>query len=501
MPRPTAPQHPRILPYTSSTLRKSDVLAIPVKKGEPAKVFLEAGAEVRTFLKSFDVNLNDLVVRHSLTGKAGELLDIPVTSGNASSLKSIFLVGVGDGTRSDLVKAGSAIGRKLRGSSKSCASLCGGKGELTRAHALALALAAYQFKISGSKEIISSKQAPSFTVIREYDVKEAEAMLVGTLLTRDLIHTPSNMKSPQWMATQARKALGKAPVEITVHQGAKALARFGGLTAVGNSSPKRPPAMIEISYNSRKRKGPHVVLVGKGIMFDTGGVSLKRPYENMVAMKSDMAGAAAILGAIKAAAELEIDCRITGLLMCAENLLSATSQRPSDVITHFDGQTVEVIDTDAEGRLVLADGIGYAMEKLEPDYLIDLATLTGAATLGLSRHYAAMYTRDSALAAKFSKAGESSGDRVWHMPLVDEYATSLRSHVADFKNIAEKPSVGAGSITAALFLEKFVGDTKKTKWVHFDIAGVGRSDSDSGENPKGGTGFGVRLLTEWLQTL
>ncbi len=474
------------------------MLAIPVRKGEPAKVFLEAGAEVRTFLKSVDVNLNDLVARHSLTGKAGELLDIPVTTRKASSLKSIFLVGVGDGTRSDLVKAGSTIGRKLRGSSKSCASLCGGKGGLTRAHALALALAAYQFKISGSNESIN---APTFTVIREYDVKEAQAMLVGTLITRDLIHTPSNMKSPQWMATQARKKLANLPVEITVHQGGKALARFGGLTAVGNSSPKRPPAMIEISYNSRKRKGPHVVLVGKGIMFDTGGVSLKRPYENMVAMKSDMAGAAAILGAIKAAAELEIECRITGLLMCAENLLSATSQRPSDVISHYDGQTVEVIDTDAEGRLVLADGIGYAMEKLNPDYLIDVATLTGAATLGLSRHYAAMYTRDSALAAKFSKAGETSGDRVWHMPLVDEYLPSLRSHVADFKNIAEKPSVGAGSITAALFLEKFVVGTKKTKWVHFDIAGVGRSDSDSGENPKGGTGFGVRLLTEWVKTL
>ena len=474
------------------------MLAIPVRKGEPAKVFLEAGAEVRTFLKSVDVNLNDLVARHSLTGKAGELLDIPVTTRKASSLKSIFLVGVGDGTRSDLVKAGSTIGRKLRGSSKSCASLCGGKGGLTRAHALALALAAYQFKISGSNETIN---APTFTVIREYDVKEAQAMLVGTLITRDLIHTPSNMKSPQWMATQARKKLANLPVEITVHQGGKALARFGGLTAVGNSSPKRPPAMIEISYNSRKRKGPHVVLVGKGIMFDTGGVSLKRPYENMVAMKSDMAGAAAILGAIKAAAELEIECRITGLLMCAENLLSATSQRPSDVISHYDGQTVEVIDTDAEGRLVLADGIGYAMEKLNPDYLIDVATLTGAATLGLSRHYAAMYTRDSALAAKFSKAGETSGDRVWHMPLVDEYLPSLRSHVADFKNIAEKPSVGAGSITAALFLEKFVVGTKKTKWVHFDIAGVGRSDSDSGENPKGGTGFGVRLLTEWVKTL
>lgn len=474
------------------------MLAIPVRTGKPAKINFESGAEIRSYIKKIEsldgqpIDLNELVVRYKLSGKAGELLEVPVSSG---SLSAIYLVGIGDGTRSDLSKAGSAIGRKLRGTSKKCASLCGGKGELTRTHALAMALSSYQFKISKANSI---KEAPTFLLVRKFDFAESAAMLKGTLLTRDLIHTPSNMKSPQWMATQAKKSLAKLPVTITVHQGAKALARFGGLTAVGNSSPKRPPAMIEMSYQSRKKNIPHVVLVGKGIMFDTGGVSLKRPYENMVAMKSDMAGAAAILGTIRAIAELGVNCRVTGLLMCAENLLSATAQRPSDVIKHYDGQTVEVIDTDAEGRLVLADGLGYAVEKLQPDYLIDVATLTGAATLGLSRHYAAMYTRDNALAKKFARAGESSGDKVWHMPLVDEYAPSLRSHVADFKNIAEKPSVGGGSITAALFLENFVGSTR---WVHFDIAGVGRSDSDSGENPKGGTGFAVRLLTEWLQTV
>lgn len=466
------------------------MLALPVVEGS---VNFGGGSEVKEFLKHVKSakELQELAESYKVTGKAGELVEIPV---QYKSLSAIFLVGVGSNSRADLVKAGSAIGRKLRGTSKKCGSLCGGRGELTRAHALALALSAYQWKVNGIA------QAPTFALARKYDHLEAQEMLSGVLLTRDLIHTPSNMKSPQWMATQAKKALGKYPVEITVHQGAKALSRFGGLRAVGNSSPKRPPAMIEISYKKRatSRKVPHVVLVGKGIMFDTGGVSLKRPYENMVAMKSDMAGAAAILGAIRSAAALGINCRITGLLMCAENLLSATSQRPSDVITHYDGQTVEVIDTDAEGRLVLADGLGYAVEKLNPDYLIDLATLTGAATLGLSRHYAAMYTRDNALAKRFAKAGESSGDRVWQMPLVDDYRESLHSEIADFKNIAEKPSVGGGSITAALFLERFVADSR---WVHFDIAGVGRSDSDSGENPKGGTGFGVRLLTEWLKSL
>jgi leucyl aminopeptidase len=184
--------------------------------------------------------------------------------------------------------------------------------------------------------------------------------------------------------------------------------------------------------------------------------------------------------------------------MCAENALYSTAQRPSDVITHFGGTTVEVINTDAEGRLVLADGLAYADAELDPDYLIDVATLTGAATLGLGRQYAAMYTRDVALAQSLYNAGQSSGERVWHMPLIDDYKIALASEIADFNHTAEKPDFNGGSITAALFLEHFAGDRK---WVHLDIAGPARSENDSGENPKGGTGFGVRLLIEWLTSL
>lgn len=221
----------------------------------------------------------------------------------------------------------------------------------------------------------------------------------------------------------------------------------------------------------------------------------------MVGMKSDMSGAAAVLATVIAIAEmgsLAPKIRVTALLMCAENALSSTSQRPSDVITHFGGTTVEVINTDAEGRLVLADGLAYADAKLDPDYLIDVATLTGAATLGLGRQYAAMYTRDISLAQDLYDAGQSVGERVWHMPLIDDYKVALASEIADLNHTAEKPDFNGGSITAALFLEHFAGNRK---WVHLDIAGPARSESDSGENPKGGTGFGVRLLTEWLTSL
>ena len=238
-----------------------------------------------------------------------------------------------------------------------------------------------------------------------------------------------------------------------------------------------------------------MVLVGKGITFDTGGLSLKRPYDTMVAMKSDMTGAAVVLSTVLAVAELGAKVRVTALMMCAENAVSSTSQRPSDVIKHYGGTTVEVLNTDAEGRLVLADGLAYADLNLDPDYLIDVATLTGSATLALGRQYAAMYTRDLKLAKSLHETGNKVGDRVWHMPLVDDYIPALESDIADINHTADKYDFSAGSITAALFLEKFIG---KRKWVHLDIAGPARSESDSGENPKGGTAFGVRLLTEWI---
>ena len=293
------------------------------------------------------------------------------------------------------------------------------------------------------------------------------------------------------------------PFEIIDTIAGKDLAEFGGLRAVGNSSPKPGPRFVQISYHPKGKKKsagilPHVVIVGKGITFDTGGVSLKRPYEFMTAMKSDMAGSAAALGAISALPYFQPQVQVTVLMMLAENALSGTSQRPSDVITHYGGKTVEVLDTDAEGRLVLADGLAYADINLNPDYLIDIATLTGAATLGLGRQHAAMYTRDEKVAKSFSEAGERSGDRVWHMPLVDDYKEALESPIADLSHITSKKHFSAGSVTAALFLEHFAGDRT---WVHFDIAGVARSESDSGENPKGGTGFGVRLLIEWLTSL
>ncbi len=428
--------------------------------------------------------------------KIGEIIEV---KSNTHSIK-IFLIGVGENKLIDQRKLGAILGRRIKGSPTKLLSLCPQDEQQAIVHLNGLALSNYSWNLKSTKK----SEPIEFLISDEFKsaINRSEVLVEATWKARDLIHTPSNIKTPKWVADQAKKMAKENQLSIRVKSG-REIAKFGGLKAVGNSSKKNPPCFVEISYKPKKSgsKGkqiPHVVLVGKGITFDTGGVSLKRPYDMMTAMKTDMAGAAAVLLATVAAAKLHLNVRITTLLMLAENALSATSQRPSDVIEHFDGTTVEVINTDAEGRLVLADGLAYADLNLAPDYLIDVATLTGAATLGLSRHFAALYTRDNLMAKKFHEVGEVTGDRIWQMPLVDDYAIALESDIADLNHTADKYDFEAGSVTAALFLERFAGNRR---WFHLDIAGPARSESDSGENPKGGTGYGVRLLTEWMAQL
>ena len=447
--------------------------------------------------KYFELNLVDELTFFSPTGKAGELFEIPV-SATDSQTDRIYLVGVGDQSGSAARSAGAAVGRKVRGKNSTVFSAC--VVSEVKSHAISIALGAWVWNLKTDKK----KEEPTIFVASKDSqvVNDAASIAQAICRTRDLIHTPANIKTPAWMGKQAEEFAKGTGLKVEIFAGA-ALKEFGGLRAVGGSSPKPGPRMIQVSYQPKSKKKsakalPHIVLVGKGITFDTGGVSLKRPYDTMMAMKSDMAGSAAILGTLTALEQLQPNVRVTALMMMAENAISATAQRPSDVIKHYGGTTVEVINTDAEGRLVLADGLAYADANLDPDYLIDIATLTGAATLGLGRQYAAMYTRDNKLAAQLSKAGEASGDRVWHMPLVDDYKEALRSDIADFNHTADKGKFSAGSVTAALFLENF---TSTRRWVHLDIAGTARSEVDAGENSKGGTGFGVRLLTEWITSL
>jgi len=454
---------------------------------------------IKKLEKTFEINISDELAFFSATGKAGEIFEIPVAA-QGFNADRILLVGVGDESNLAIRQAGAALGRKGRGKALTIASLCVENYLQLKSFAISVQLGAYIWTLKTG----TSQEIPLFLFATDKPevINSASAIADAIYRTRDLVHTPSNIKTPLWVADEAVKIAADTGLEIKVLAG-KDLAEFGGLRAVGNSSPNPGPRFVEITYHPRGKKKsagilPHVVIVGKGITFDTGGVSLKRPYDIMAPMKTDMAGSAAALGAISALPYFQPQVQVTVLMMLAENALSGTSQRPSDVITHYGGKTVEVLDTDAEGRLVLADGLAYAEKNLNPDYLIDIATLTGAATLGLGRQHAAMFTRDEKVAKSFFEAGERSGDRVWHMPLVDDYQQALESPIADLSHVSSKKKFSAGTITAALFLEQFVGDHT---WIHFDIAGVARSESDSGENPKGGTGFGVRLLIEWLTSL
>jgi leucyl aminopeptidase len=313
-------------------------------------------------------------------------------------------------------------------------------------------------------------------------------------LTRDLANAPSAGKSPRWLAEQAVAATAEHGVTARIWADAElATMGFGGIMAVGSGS-ERPPALIELSY-APAGADAHVVLVGKGITFDSGGLSLK-PNDAMKFMKTDMAGGAAVIGVMSALRRLGVARRVTGLIAAAENMPSGSAYRPSDVITQFGGRTVEVRNTDAEGRLVLADALAYADAALAPDLLIDIATLTGAARTALGTSHAALYSTSDALADSLLAAGTASGDRLWRMPLAQEYSELLESPVADLAQVS-RDGGNAGSIFAALFLREFAGGRA---WAHLDIAGAARAKADDGQLTKGATGFGTALLLRWLAT-
>ncbi len=319
----------------------------------------------------------------------------------------------------------------------------------------------------------------------------------ATLAARILVHTPPNIKDPAWMAGQAQEVAAASGLTIRVLDGGElALEGFGGLVAVGTGS-VRPPRLVQLEWAPDGSPDVrHVVLVGKGITFDSGGLSLKPP-DMQVAMKTDMSGAAAVCAVMGALAHrAPVGLRVTGLLCLAENLPGASATRPGDVVTHHGGLTSEVVNTDAEGRLVLADGLDYAVNDLGADVVVDIATLTGAATLGLGRRHAALFSTSDALAAGLVAAGDAAGEVMWRMPLHADYAELISSEVADQANAESRPGPGPGAITAALFLSRFVGSTP---WAHLDIAGVGRSDAERDDIPKGGTGFGARALLRWLE--
>jgi len=411
---------------------------------------------------------------------------------------TVLIVGLGEASPDDLRVAMVALGRrieKLPESRSVAVAVNAPSPEQSRALAEGLVLGGSQFsRATAAQE--SLHQLDLLGTLDRAGLTAGDEAADAAGWARDLGNTPANVLTPARLGELAEQQLTPAGCKVTVRDGAWLAAQgFGGVLAVGGGA-AAGPRLIEVSYRPRRKSGaprlPHVVLVGKGITFDSGGLNLK-PADGMREMHTDMCGGAAVLGAIQYAAMQKLPISVTALVPAAENAVSGTAMRPSDVITHFNGRTTEVGNTDAEGRLVLADALGYAVSRLKPDTLIDIATLTGAMRTALGPEAAGYFANDDALAAELEQAAADTGEPIWRMPLEHRYAKQLESPVADARNDPGTP----GAITAALFLQHFVGEVA---WAHLDIAGPARAAADGPLLNRGATGFGTRLLARYLET-
>lgn len=359
-----------------------------------------------------------------------------------------------------------------------------------------LYLGAYTFTEFKSE----AKAAPECAVTLCSAIPEAEALVAKATVsaeavcyTRDLVNRPGNVVNPEVMASAARKLAQELPLEVEVLDEVQMAERkMGAILAVGQGS-ANPPRMITLKYNGADA-APYVAYVGKGITFDSGGISIK-PDDGMGEMKDDMSGAGAVLGAMKAIATLGLKCNVIGILACAENMPGGRAQRPGDIVRAANGKTIEVISTDAEGRMVLADAVDYAC-KLGAQRVIDIATLTGAVIIALGKETSGIVSNDDALVEQIKKAGKFAGENYWQLPSLPECKEAIKSDVADLLNSAGRPG---GCITGGLFIGEFVA--KDIPWAHLDIGGTSTTTKDSGHKVKGGTGFGTLTLIKLAEML
>jgi leucyl aminopeptidase len=409
----------------------------------------------------------------------------------------VLLAGVGRGDEAGWRSAGAAVARAVRAEEPVRIQLGADvPAEALRGLAEGLWLGSYRFRDAPtgprSTEITIRVDDPG-SLARSLEVARVTA--AATWLARDLANMPASVKNPAWFADQIVAAAATRPgLTATVREPEQLAAEgFGGILAVGGGS-ATPPRLLEMSWQPAGASR-HVVLVGKGITFDTGGISIKS-RDGMKLMKKDMSGAAAVVAATLGAADLHLPVRITTLTPLAENAISGSAYRPGDVITQYDGSTTETTNSDAEGRLVLADALAYAVAELHPDVVIDLATLTGANAVALGKRTAALYSHDDELAAALTAAGAAAGEGMWRLPLPADYLEYLHSDIADRHS---SPARGAGSVVAALFLSEFLGD-RLDRWAHIDMSAPSWAEADDGDLTSGATGWGARTLLRWLSS-
>ncbi|WP_339670304.1 leucyl aminopeptidase [Dasania marina] len=476
-------------------LHKSDCLIVPVytdgKLSSAAQSLDHAGHN----------NLTQLLKRGDISGKAGEALLLPHVSGIKA--QRLLLLGCGDNndiSPADAKKIINTLLEQLNNAHIKSATLlseslsvAGRSPEwLSEQIARAIALSSYSYNATLSKK----PTKPSFktlTLAQKPNAKLKAAAATGSAVglgmnvARELGNLPANICTPSYLAKQAKAlARNNSALKTTILEEKKMRELgMGSLLSVTAGS-SEPAKFIIMEYQgAAKKQQPHV-LVGKGITFDTGGISLK-PGAKMDEMKYDMCGAASVMGAMNTLVELALPINVVAIIAAAENMPNGNATKPGDVVTSMSGQTIEVLNTDAEGRLVLCDALTYA-ERFKPQSVIDIATLTGACVVALGSHATGLYSNQDDFAAELIAAGEASGDRAWHMPLWDEYQPQLNSNFADIANIGGPE---AGSVTAACFLSRF---TKAYRWAHMDIAGTAWVSGPK----KGATGRPVALLSQYL---
>ena len=429
-------------------------------------------------------------------GKVGQTLLVPSADGPA-----LIAVGIGDPGTLSATTLRTAAAALVRASGKR-AVVATTLADIPGVDASRAAQAITEGALLGSYRYAGIKREPNTSSLREFalvatdnrakgatsGVERGKVMAAATTLARDLANTPPAYLTASMMADKAVE-LGRASGLTVDVFGEEELTEMGcgGMLGVNRGS-SEPPRLVRLTYTPRNPVG-HLALVGKGVMFDSGGLSLK-PSDGMLTMKMDMSGAAAVLATLSSLKALRCRSKVTGYLMCTDNMGGGDAFKLGDVLTFRNGKTAEIHNTDAEGRLVLADGLSLAVEDDDVDAVVDIATLTGAIVSALGNRMAGVFANDQTIADRLKASAASTDEAVWQMPLERAYRKQLDSNIADFRNIGGVP---AGSITAALFLNEFVGDTP---WAHVDMAGTMNSDGDDGWLSKGATGYGARLLID-----
>jgi len=440
-------------------------------------------------------------------GALGEKATVRPARGTAA--KTLLLVGLGPsrsiGAESLRLMGGTALKEAVALKARSVAMVVpqvGRRGFTAQGAGQALAEGAgsggYLFEEYRSSD---RKEEPGSVTVVASDAKSSRALRAGVevgaiisdsvRLARDLVNHPANVATPTMLAQQAQKAGKAAGLKVEVW-GPEEIEKKGMGAIMAVSAGSSQPARVIVLRHTGARKGKPIVLVGKGLTFDSGGISIK-PADGMDRMKSDMAAGAAVIATLVCVGRLKLKANVVGIVPATENMSGASAYRPGDVIKTFDGQTIEIMNTDAEGRLVLADALGYA-KTLDPAAIVDMATLTGSCVVALGHHASGLMGTDGALMTRIEKAGEATHERVWRLPLWEDYMEQIKSDIADMKNTGGRP---AGAITAACLLSKFVGGVP---WAHLDIAGTAWAEKDKGYVPKGATGVGVRLMVELLRS-